>query len=597
MEFLACHSNSTTSGYDAWKPGAILPNIKYRTGEQWGPNQMCEFVPFSAQRKHAEVEQCMSHTAENVKAADQLCRESKSNQQVEIDRSLCYLDYKQIDQCNPEVCNGAPRPKVDVYSSEEYQFRGGRGVDYVDVIGDMMAYTASGQYIVKRAPTDQYVAPPIAKADNAGTGANADAAEENADEFEVPKITKATGPRVDRFSRQTLLMIQKPENTVILDATQSFDLAVPVEEEVGFKHVPLVMMCFNTQGSAADCRSGLNALKNNDAAPLLANDDLNGISTSKLFSLFTAELKETEDRLNIAKLQTEMKRRGLTTVDLTWIQLIVALSTTRELPINPNWQIKWEIDGFDGVQEIPQGIASLTSSGRYFNEPLNFPQTDKDKRISDMPDMTWELTDAEIDEHLGNLWLANLGRARYVDMLEEDGKTKLTQKQYGYKLAKKLLRKVHFGCLDRGKPSPDPKELEQVGNLWTARVGKRKIGTYTTKAEARLQFDRGVLQFGTDKCLKHVKLGLWNIMLSIKDADGTDGDKKIPFTVANCEAPAVEIEWTGQFDDKPGRTNLPLVNPSDKVTISGNVWYFGMGDAPKQQRHRRKHCGEITKML
>ena len=50
--------------------------------------------------------QCLTHTAENVKAADQLCRETKSNQQVPINRTICYLDYKQSDPCNPEVCNG-----------------------------------------------------------------------------------------------------------------------------------------------------------------------------------------------------------------------------------------------------------------------------------------------------------------------------------------------------------------------------------------------------------------------------------------------------------------------------------------------------------
>jgi hypothetical protein len=51
------------------------------------------------------VTQCLTHTAENVKAADQLCRETKSNQQVPINRTICYLDYKQSDPCNPEVCN------------------------------------------------------------------------------------------------------------------------------------------------------------------------------------------------------------------------------------------------------------------------------------------------------------------------------------------------------------------------------------------------------------------------------------------------------------------------------------------------------------
>ena len=60
--------------------------------------------------------------------------------------------------------SGAPRPRIETYSSEEYQFRGGRGVEYVDVLGDMMAYTASGQYVIKRAPTDHYMPPKDAPA-------------------------------------------------------------------------------------------------------------------------------------------------------------------------------------------------------------------------------------------------------------------------------------------------------------------------------------------------------------------------------------------------------------------------------------------------
>merc|ERR1712028_234232 len=90
----------------AWKPGTLLSEIKYRKGDVWGPNQMCEFQTDSMQTKHNEVTQCLTHTAENVKAADQLCRETKSNQQVPINRTICYLDYKQSDPCNPEVCNG-----------------------------------------------------------------------------------------------------------------------------------------------------------------------------------------------------------------------------------------------------------------------------------------------------------------------------------------------------------------------------------------------------------------------------------------------------------------------------------------------------------
>ena len=102
-----------------------------------------------------------------------------------------------------------------------------------------------------------------------------------------------------------------------------------------------------------------------------------------------------------------------------------------------------------------------------------------------MPDLTVELTDAEIDEHLGDLWLTNLGRARYADMLKNDLTTPiLMPKQYGYMLAKKLLRKVSFGCLKYGDAKPDGSQGD---------------------------------------CVKHVQLGLWNMQLSIEDGDGMDG--------------------------------------------------------------------------
>ena len=65
----------------------------------------------------------------------------------------------------------------------------------------------------------------------------------------------------------------------------------------------------------------------------------------------------------------------LSTKDLSWIELLTTLYTTRELPINPNWKINWVIDGFDTSQEIPRGIASLSSNPQYFNSNLNFPVT------------------------------------------------------------------------------------------------------------------------------------------------------------------------------------------------------------------------------
>ena len=280
LEFLDCHGNSTSTGYDAWSSGVLQPNIKYKNTltQEWGPNQVCEFQPGAVAgttSKHSEVAMCLTHTALNVKAADQLCRESKSNQQVVVDRSLCYLDYKQLDQCNPEVCNGAPRPRMQVYATEEYQFRAGRGVDYVDTVGDLGAYTASGQYVVKRAPADQYVAPPtvdLTAAAGEGEGEGAAAAGgggggDNSVVVEETSRTSATGPRVDRFSRQSLFMIQKPENTIILDGTGSFDLAVPVEEEIGFEHVAVVIECFRSP-SSTKCLGGLNGLQNSQDLPL-----------------------------------------------------------------------------------------------------------------------------------------------------------------------------------------------------------------------------------------------------------------------------------------------------------------------------------------
>ena len=394
-----------------------------------------------------------------------------------------------------------------------------------------MGYTASGQFVVRRAPVDQYlppdpnaagvISPTPAANDQDGVGAT-----DGGSDGGVPKrkMTKATGPRVDRFSRHSLFMIQKPEDTIILDATRSFDLASPVEEEIGFQHVTLVMKCFDQ--FFTECKDGLRPLKNSNDEALVSEANMESISSENLQLWFGSELKEVEHRLPLIKIQTQMKKRGLSITGLTWIDMIAQLTSTLELPMNPNWEMTWSIDGWEKTQEIPQGISSLASSGEYFQKP-------RDERYGTEPDLTVQLTDDEIEEHLGDLWLTNLGRAQYSDMLKENGEacskddtecvpTKLMPRQYGIKLARKLLRKVTFS--------------------------------------------------------KGVAMGLWNIQLSIRDGDNTDGDQKIPFTVANCEPPDLQIEWNGQFDDKPGRTNLPLVNPSDKVKIRGGVWYFGMGD-------------------
>jgi hypothetical protein len=69
LEYLDCHSNSTSTGFDAWEPGQLLPNIKYKSIEKiWGLSQTCEFEIGSYQKKDYEVRQCLLHTAESAKA-------------------------------------------------------------------------------------------------------------------------------------------------------------------------------------------------------------------------------------------------------------------------------------------------------------------------------------------------------------------------------------------------------------------------------------------------------------------------------------------------------------------------------------------------
>ena len=277
-----------------------------------------------------------------------------------------------------------------------------------------------------------------------------------------------------------------------------------------------------------------------------------------------------------------MTRRGLSVVDQSWINMIEILTMTRELPLDPNWAMTWVIDGYEPIQEIPQGLARLSSSGKYFNTPWNGKA---------VPLLTVELSDSEIDAHLGELWLKNLGRGEYASQLK-DGKTILTPKQYGYKLAKKLLRKISFSKTCLVDENEDEDLQDDVLTLSETDVCYQKHQSKVLCNGDTIEKKGGGCVWSLNKCWTKeasytlpgncqpvdTDLGLWNIQLSIRDGDNTDGDQKIPFTVANCEAPDLQIDWNGQFDDKPGRTNLPLVNPSDKITFKGGAWYFGMGD-------------------
>jgi hypothetical protein len=154
--------------------------------------------------------------------ADPLCAQFEGNHVV--DRStdpLCYLDYKQKDPCNTEICNGSPIINVVAYSTEEFKYREGRGVDYVDFPGDLNRYTMSGKYTVMRAVYDPDEDAAGEFDDGSQDGA---AAQVSADGTTLQSaVVYNPVPRVDRFTRSTLLQTQRPESVVIIDATDSYD--------------------------------------------------------------------------------------------------------------------------------------------------------------------------------------------------------------------------------------------------------------------------------------------------------------------------------------------------------------------------------------
>ena len=93
---------------------------------------------------------------------------------------------------------------------EEFKFRGGRGVDYVNNPGDLGIFTKSGQWAMMRRPfLEETEGEDEGNSDEPAASASGDDKEEL--------------PIADLYSRTTLLSVQYPEAWVILDATDSFD--------------------------------------------------------------------------------------------------------------------------------------------------------------------------------------------------------------------------------------------------------------------------------------------------------------------------------------------------------------------------------------
>lgn len=205
-------------------------------------------------------------------------------------------------------------------------------------------------------------------------------------------------------------------------------------------------------------------------------------------------------------------------------------------PINDVWDIDWKIVGKSSLQDQNELRAD-----RDQNQGNVRWDAALDCAEGRCPNMKGELSDVEIIKHLGI--------SRIVEMGSKLDKADAEKR--GMQLARKLLRKVAF--------------------------------------------DKGLY-------------GTWNIELKIKDDTGTDGWSAIPFMVANCEPPELRIKWEDSIDLNLNRTlgyrdldlednkesfqwrNMPLVNPSDKIKIQANVWYFGMGDV-------RRSASSSTKKL
>ena len=101
----------------------------------------------------------------------------------------------------------------------------------------------------------------------------------------------------------------------------------------------------------------MKTLKNTTDQPLVQPSFYEGgISKERLETWFSSNLREIDQRLTLNKLKKQMKARGLPISingkEQIWIEMINILSTTRELPLDPNWNVEWSIDGYEKNQEI-----------------------------------------------------------------------------------------------------------------------------------------------------------------------------------------------------------------------------------------------------
>ena len=119
------------------------------------------------------------------------------------DRS--YLDFKHPLRCGTKGCNGAPVVKIAVNSTHLYRFRRGRGVDYKAKPEDKSTYMQSGvTYPLHRQLLSDGSLVDLWKECGSDTGC-----------WERKPY--------NGLKRETLLQIQRPETSIIVDATASFD--------------------------------------------------------------------------------------------------------------------------------------------------------------------------------------------------------------------------------------------------------------------------------------------------------------------------------------------------------------------------------------
>ena len=359
-----------------------------------------------------------------------------------------YLDFKHPLRCGTKGCNGAPVVKALVNSTHLYRFRRGRGVDFEEEPGDMSKYTLPG------------VTHPIYRQDIKSDLAAV-----------WTKCGSDSGCWVKEpyslLKRETLLQIQRPETSVVVDATSSFDEKDP-------QTILSIEVTGNGVSGEIRMEGGLDIAPNEgfritDSACSSLNGNFVVKSISGDASIIQYDIPEEMGLLDMS-----CGGGGQAT-------------PTIQIPLDTAFTVSWSISGFADDLDI---VPVVGGKKRY-------------------------------------LWKSSRVGAEFLDVTEEFVKDRLSE--------------------DR---------ISQIGN-----------GDYDTGMILALRLVK-IVEF------KDVELfGTFEISVDIQDL-GTatekpqTGNVKIPLVVNNCEPPEVRLSWDPSV----------RVNPSDKTTFKGTVWFYGMGD-------------------